>query len=76
MRSVVFPVRSLVKRWISSSRLNRGVDIRLQGDHPENEASLKVTVNPAGAGEDSRPLLVVQTQSQPRKEDALLPFER
>ena len=75
-KSVVFPVRPLVKRWINSPRLNRGVHIGLQSNQPEDELSLKVMVDSTGSARDYKPLLVVKTQSKPQKIDTLLPWTR
>lgn len=76
VKSILFPARSLMKRWISSPHLNHGVYIRLQGDLTMNEASLRVIFNATSAGKDGRPLLMVRTLSKPRKEDTSFPRKR
>ncbi|PFX24704.1 hypothetical protein AWC38_SpisGene10708 [Stylophora pistillata] len=76
VKSILFPARSLMKRWISSPHLNHGVYIRLQGDQAMNEASLRVIFNATSAGKDGRPLLMVRTLSKPMKEDTSFPRKR
>ncbi|XP_078353169.1 protein decapentaplegic-like isoform X2 [Oculina patagonica] len=70
-RLVVFPVLDLVKRWIHSPHLNHGVYIKLLSNRLEDGDSLQVMIDSTGEARDSRPLLVVETQSKPQKVDTL-----
>lgn len=64
---VVFPLLSLVKRWLLFPRANHGVYIRMHSSHQEDKKSPRVMFDCAGEAKDNRPLLVVQTRSKPQK---------
>ena len=66
-RLVVFPLLSLVKRWLLFPRANHGVYIRMHSNHQEDKKSLRVILDCAGEEKDNRPLLIVKTQSKPQK---------
>ena len=62
-RWVVFPVRCLVKRWLFSQNLNRGVLFMLKSHNLDVNASLTFRGEETGARLSNRPLLIVQTRS-------------
>jgi len=67
-RLVVFPLLSLVKRWLRFPSSNHGVYIRIHSNHQDDEKSLRIMLDSTGEeAKDDRPLLVVQTQSEPKK---------
>ena len=66
-RLVVFPLLPLVKRWLRFPRSNYGVYIRILSKHQDDEKSQRMMLNSTGEAQDDRPLLVVQTQSEPQK---------
>ena len=64
---VVFPLLSLVERWLLFPRTNHGVYIKIHSNHQEDGKSLRVMLDCAGEAKDNRPLLIVKTRSKPQK---------
>ena len=59
-RWYVFPVRSLVDRWISSKRLIHRIHFKLLSPNPDSKMSVKVTED-SDEARNKRPLLIVET---------------
>ena len=64
---VVFPLLSLVKRWLLFPCANHGVYIRMQSNHQEDKNSVRAMLDCADEANDHRPLLIVKTQSKAPK---------